>query len=281
MQSIAMLLASARAHFRAKTPSSPAKPPYPSARCSTSHIHTALAKTNLKDELMLPFAKSPLADADDLSPTTIDAVLAVFSDASVQRHAAEVRGKLMRLIEFSAMRSEVAAAVAAIGTHSTELTPAAVVAVLRQRAADLDDALDDARTDRVAHETASKARVHVLAPLRHAVSTRLGALTREREHCLVCIDAARRASTMSGSASHRYNGLVAAGLKPDEITAALGIQSPADDEAAVRARIVAIDAEIVPLHAFGESGDVEHLSGLGLDDLIAQAYPERAAEVAA
>lgn len=281
MRAIAMLLVVTRAHFSAKVHASPAKPlQLPSWR-TTSHIHTAPAKTRpIKDQTM-KFVRSPLAASAALTAAEVDALDSVFSDSQVQLTAGRLHLKQAHLLEVAGFRSAIAQAIAAVDEPAA-ITPEKVVAILDRMAADIDDEVAAVREDRAQHDACHKARLERLMPLRHVVSTRLGALTRQREHCLVRIDAARRASTMSGSASHRYNGLVAAGLKPDEITAALGIQSPADDEAAVRARIVAIDAEIVPLHAFGESGDVEHLAGLGLDDLIAQAYPYRVgAEVTA
>ncbi|MGJ7607140.1 hypothetical protein ACSFA7_22585 [Variovorax sp. LT1R20] len=285
MCAIAMLLAVTRAHCSAKTPASPAKPLNPSARCTTSPIHTALAKTRLKDQPVPTFAKSPLADADDMSAATIDAILAVHADGEVQRQAAVVRAKLLHVIEFAALRSEIAAAVRAIGTHSTDdLTPAGVVAVLRQRAAELDDTLDDARADRDTHEAVRKARMARIEPLRREVSQRLTVLANEREHCFVRLDASRRASTMGGvGGTMRHANLLAAGLTNEQINA-LGpaAQSSTEQEAAIRARIFEIDAELAPLRSYVASSDVTQLAALGLDALIAQAHPDRdGAEVTA
>lgn len=217
-------------------------------------------------------AKSPLSDSDDLSLAATDSILAVFASADVQRHAAAVRAKLLSLLEFAALRSEISAAIESIGTHSTAgLTPAAVVGVLRQRAVELDDALDDARTDRDAHEAVRKARSRVLEPLRTAVSDHVGTLNRDSESCLTRIDAARRASTMGGTASGlRYDNLVAAGLSREQI-AALGpvVQSPDAQEDALKARISANNDKVAALNAFIATGDVAHLAGMGFDALIA------------
>lgn len=276
MTLVAAFLAAAARHLRGETPASPAKPLNPPARCTTGHIHTAPAKTSLKDQPMPPFAKSPLADSDDLSPATTDAILALFADGDVQRQAAAVRAKLLHVIEFAALRSEIAAAVRAIGTHSTDdLTPAAVVAILRQRAAELDVALDDARADRDTHEAVRKARMALIDPLRREVSKKQTALANEREHCFVRLDAYRRASTMTAPANNRHASLVAAGLTAEQING-LGLPDPEQEVGAIRERITAIDSELAPLHRYTMTNDVTHLVGLGLDALVAQAHPERA-----
>jgi hypothetical protein len=231
---------------------------------------------------MFSLTQSPLADAADPSPRVADAILAVFGSAEVQRHATEVRGKLMRLIEVAALRSEVAAAVLAIGTCSGKLTPAAVVGVLRQRAAALDDALDDARADRDAHEAVRRVRMAQMEPLRREISNRITRLTNERDHLDKMILARRRAAQMNLTGGNRHAALTAAGLTTEQIRS-LGpeCQSPEDQEAALKARIESIEAELVPLHAFAETGDSARLANLDFGGLVEAAFPGRAVKAAA
>lgn len=281
MTFVAAFLASAARHLRGEGPASPASPTNPPARCTTSRFQPEPLKTRLKDQSMFALAKSPLTDAEDLSPRAIDAILAVFADGEVQRQAAAVRAKLLHIVEFAALRSEVASAVTAIGTHAADLTPATVAAVLRQRAADLDDALEDSRADRDAHEVARKARAVSMEPLRSEVSKRLTSLVAERDALFSRLDAHRRSATHGFASNSRYHALVAAGIKPEEI-AGLNVEDPDEQAAKHRSRIVALDEEIAPLRRFATGGDVADLAGFGMGVLIEAAYPDRmAAEVAA
>jgi hypothetical protein len=62
----------------------------------------------------------------------------------------------------------------------------------------------------------------------------------------------------------------------------LAVEDPEQQVADIRSRIAVIDGELLPMRAYVSSGCVAHLNGLGLDDLIAQAYPDRVgAEVTA
>jgi hypothetical protein len=263
-QAIVNLLEAARVGFGAKTPASP----------SASHLDTEPVQTPFKPTAMnITFTRSPLADAaDDLSPRTIDAVLAIFADGDVQRQAAAVRAKLLHVIEFAALRSEIALAVKAVGTHSNDgLTPAAVVAVLRQRAAELDEMLEDARADKDSHEAARSARTACIEPLRREVSKRLSSLIAERESCLMRLDAHRRAQTLGLASNGRFNALLAVGISAEAI-ASLGVEDPTVQENKLRARIADIHEEIKPLTRFTTGGDV---ADLGMDALIALAHPDR------
>jgi hypothetical protein len=276
-QAIANLIEVARLSFNGKAPSSLTEAQKLVARCTTSHIASEPAQHRLKDltPMNTAFIRSPLVDAEHLSLGAVDAILTVYADGNVQRQAAEVRAKLIHVIELAGMRSEIAAAVQTIGTHSNAgLTPAAVVAVLRQRAAEMDDMLEDARADRDAHEAARRARMACTEPLHREVSKRLTSLVAERDSLLGRVDAHRRAASMGFPSNGRFNALIAAGISAESI-ASLGVEDPDVQANKLRARIAAVDEELKPLTRFTTGGDVADLAGLGLDALLSQAYPDR------
>lgn len=283
-QAIANLIEVARLSFNAKAPASPASPIKPPAGHTARQFQPEPAQPRLKDPITMntAFIRSPLVDAEHLSLAAVDAILTVYADGDVQRQAAAVRAKLLHLTEFAALRCEIASAVKAVGMHSNDgLTPAAACEVLRQRAADLDDMLEDARAERAAHEAARKARMACTEPLRREVSKRLSGLIAERESCLMRLDAHRRAQTLGLASNGRYHALLAAGVKAEQI-AGLDIQDPEQQAAELSARAVAIGKEIQPLTRYTAGGDVADLAGLGMEALIEAAYPDRvAAEVAA
>lgn len=280
MRAIAMLLAATRAHFSAKAPASTAQPLNPPAECTTSPIASSRLKTPQKHVIMKTFVRSPLA-ATSLTVTEVDALDTVFSDAVVQRAAGQLQLQLRRarLLELAGFRSAISEATLAAG-EPARVTPEQVVAILTRLSDDVEDELAALREDRAQHDACHKARMARIQPLRVAVSLRLTALIGERERCVLNVDAIRRASTMSSPSAHRYHSLIAAGITPTEISM-LSIEDPEDQVVAAKARVVVIDAELAPLRAFGASGDVAHLAGLGLDDLIALAYPSRVGEEAA
>ncbi|MGJ7552636.1 hypothetical protein ACSFBI_01455 [Variovorax sp. RB3P1] len=273
-QAIASLIEVARLNFNAKTHKTGTSVLNPPARCTPSHIAPEPDQARLKDQFtMFSLTQSPLADAQDLNPRAVDAVLAVFADNEVQRHAAEVRGKLLHLIELAALRSEVAAAVKTVGAHSNDdLTPSAVAAILCRRAAELDDALADARADREGHEAARKARMVAMAPLKCEVSKRLTALVAERDHILNVADAEKRATTLGLPGSSRFAVLQGAGLSDAQI-AAIEPAAVSPDLLAERRRlrIAEIDRQTSLLRQFSADPlhDAAPLAGLGFDGLIA------------
>lgn len=257
--------------LRAKAPSGAAKHINPAIPPVTSHIVFDHLQTPSipKHDTMQNFARSPLATSAALTAAQVDALDLVFSNDRVQRAASQLHLKRTRLFEVAGFRSAIAEAVST--THEpTAVTPEQVVAILDRMAAEVDDEVAAVREDRARHDARHKARLERLTPLRRAVSGRVGALVSERVHCLERIDALRRAATMTDGAAQRHANLVAVGLTSEQIIG-LGLvaQAPADQEAAIRARMNVIDAQIAPLRTFlADESDVTPLAGLDFEVLV-------------
>lgn len=255
------------------------------AQCTTSPIApNRLPKPPIRKHfIMKTFVRSPLA-VSALTAVEVDAIDTVYGDALVQRVAGQLQLRRAHLLEIAGYRSAIAEAIAAAG-EPVSVTPDQVAATLNRLADEVDEEIAAVGEDHALHDAHHKARLERTAPLKREVSARLTALIAEQAHCLIRIDAARRASTMGGGAgTMRHASLVAAGLTTEQINS-LGpaAQSPADQEDAMKTRMAAIAAEMAPLRDFGATGDVAHLNGVvGLDSLITQAFPWRVvAEVAA
>jgi hypothetical protein len=257
--------------LRAKRPTRPAKTLDPAARRTTSPVSPNRLKTpsTRKHNAMQNFARSPLATPAALTAAQVDALDLVFSNDRVQHVAGQLHLKQARLLEVAGFRGAIAQAIAAVDEPAS-ITPEKVVAILDRMAAGVDDEIAAVREDRAQHDARHKARLERLMPLRRAVATRVVALCNEREHCLTRIDALRRAATMTGGATLRHAALTSMGLTVEQI-AALGpaAADPAEQEAAIRARIAAIEVELVPLKTFtANEVDVTPLAGLGFEALI-------------
>ena len=257
--------------LRATPPASPVKPLNSAIQHTTSPIsHSHLKAPSIrKPNTMQNFARSPLATPAALTATQVDALDRVFSDDRVQQVAGQLHLKQARLLEVAGFRGAIAQAIAAVDEPAS-ITPEKVVTILDRMTAEVDDEIAAVREDRAQHDARHKARLERLMPLRRAVATRVAALCNEREHCLTRIDALRRAATMAGGATLRHAALTSMGLTVEQI-AALGpaAADPAEQEAAIRARMAAIEVEFVPLRAFtANEVDVTPLAGLGFEALI-------------
>ena len=223
---------------------------------------------------MFTLTRSPLT-RNDLTSAQTDAIDAAYRSSSVQNAAAAVRFKLLKLVESSALRSEMNRAIS--GMDPDSVAPDAVVAILRQRATEIDDLIEDAQEDIARHNAASKARMSRLAPLTNAVNERLTKVAGERQHVTARLAALKNAATTPVDGGARYEALKALHLTDQQITA-LGVHQPDRDfeaqAAALRARLPALNAEIAQIEAFVADPlkRGHHLSGLGFEALIAQVY---------
>jgi hypothetical protein len=270
---LARFMNAAARHLGAKVATSPDK----AVKASSDPLPSLTPSNPAQKTIMQKFVRSPLAAAS-LTATQVDALDTVFGDALVQRAAGHLQLRRARLLELAGFRSAIAEAISAAG-EPAQVTPEKVVAILSRLTVEIDDEIDAFREDRAQHDARHKARLDRRMPLRHAISIRVSTLTTERETCIRHIDASRRASSMSGHGLHRYSNLRATGLSDEQIkTLGPDCQSPEDQEATIKRRIALIDAELAPLLNFSASGDLVCLNGLGLDAVIAQAYPDRASE---
>lgn len=223
---------------------------------------------------MFALTDSPLTRFD-LTTAQTDAMDSAYRSSSVQNAAAAVRFKLLKLVEATALRSEMNRAIA--GMDPDAVAPDAVVAVLRQRVTELEDLIEAAKEDHARHDAASKARIRRLAPLTSAVSDRLAQATSERQSLIRQLQALQNAAALPVDGGARYEALRALHLNDQQI-AALGVHEPDRDfdakQAALRERLPALNAEIAQLEAFSTDPlkRGHHLAGLGFEALIEQVH---------
>ncbi|MDM0018378.1 hypothetical protein [Variovorax saccharolyticus] len=276
---VTALIDAARSRFAPEAPAGPVAPaagpvqPQPFASLESPLTTYAL------------FVRSPLSVATN--PVLADLIDVIFRDASVQRAAGACAAKRLRLIELAGFKSEISAAIRCVVANAEDLnmgsiSPAAVVEVLRQRAEDIDDAIEDCREDHAAHQAASRALMARHGPLRAAVGKHLTQLTAERDHLSRENDAAAIAASIGVPGASRYAVLRSAGLSDEQIAAteptAVNPEIMADRR---RARIAAIAPQIEKLKAFGEAPNFDAAPIIGidpaLDDLIAARASQKAA----
>lgn len=280
---VTALIDAARSRFATKAPISPMAPAAESIQPQRRPTAFAPLESTLTTHEL--FARSPLSA--ETNPVIVDLIGTIFRDESVQRAAGACAAKRLRLTELAGFKSEISAAIQIAVANDEDLdianfTPAVVAEVLRQRAEDIDSAIDDCREDHAAHQAASAARMRRHEPLRAAVSKRLSQLVSERDYLVQADDSARRAAAIGISGSSRFAILRSAGLTDEQIAATEPTATNPEVLAECRRiRIAEIGPQIEKLCAFGASPtfDAAPLAGLGFEDLISardHATPEAA-----
>lgn len=216
MSIIAALINGAARRLRSEPPASPV-----AAFIALEQPASRLPATAPPENVMSiykNFVRSRLAAESD--PSIVDALDVIYRDQGSQRAAGECAAKRQRLVELAGFKAEVSAAIQfAIdrGDDAAKLTPAVVAEVLRQRASDLEDAIEECREDHAAHRAASAARMLKHQSLRAAVSKHLDKSIAERTSLLQAEDAERRANRIGLTGSSRYVELRKAGLTDSQI----------------------------------------------------------------
>lgn len=253
-QAISKLIHRCRENCVIRASTRATKAPIPTPEGQPLHsIHIALHAHPDEDKPIMIFTRSQLPGAA-FSDSITDAIDVIFGNPDVQRAASQARMKLMRLVDFTSLRSEIAASInVAVGpeTNVANLSPEAVIAVLARRADELDEAYDAAREDRAAHDRAHAARLERLRPLCAAVSalaTRAGA---EHDSLMMHLDSLGRTVGGPGDAAKT--------------------EDPVKKAGELRARIEVVNGISAQCSAFHSDPykSVKHLDGLGLGAAIA------------